>query len=120
MHFSVQELLRWIVMGFLILFIFNITFVMFQISQINNYESIVDSYIESHGQLDASTINTIMQKQYGQEFTIAPLSDSDTKPHDFGDKVYYTITIKIPFLMVTSGPAISNSFSGYAISEISQ
>ena len=53
MHFSVQELLRWIGMGLLLVFIFNVTFIMFQISQINGYEKAVDSYIEAHGQLNA-------------------------------------------------------------------
>lgn len=120
MHFSVQELLRWIVMGLLLVFIFNVTFIIFKISQINNYENVVDSYIESHGQLNESTINGIMQKQYGNEFTVEPLSSSDTQAHAFGDKVYYKITINIPYLAGTDGPAITKTFSGYAISEVGQ
>ena len=120
MHFSVQELLRWVGMGLLLAFIFNVTFIIFQISQINGYEKAVDSYIESHGQLNAATVNSITQKQYRNRFTVAPKLSKDAEPHSFGEKVYYTITVNIPYLAGTHGPAITTTVPGCAVSEVGQ
>lgn len=118
MHFSVQELLRWVVMGLLLLFMFNVAYVIFQISQINGYEKAVDSYIESHGQLNASTVNNITKKQYGNRFTVEPVSSDDAEPKAFGEKVHYDITVNIPYLAGTNGPAITASVPGCAVSEV--
>lgn len=120
MHFSVQELLRWVVMGLVLVFMFNVTFIIFQISQINGYEKAVDSYIESHGQLNASIVNNITRKQYGNRFTIEPQNSDDTRPHAFGEKVHYKITVNIPYLAGTNGPAITKSIPGCAVSEVGQ
>jgi hypothetical protein len=107
-------------MGLLLVFMFNVTFIIFQISQINGYEKAVDSYIESHGQLNAATVNSITRKQYGNKFTVAPKRTDDAEPKSFGEKVHYEITVNIPYLAGTNGPAITTTVPGCAVSEVGQ
>ena len=103
----------------LLLFMLNAAFMMYQLSQVNMYKQIVNSYIESNGKLESTRINQLMVKQHGSEFTVEPASTEDTQDHAFGEKVYYDIKVKIsPIANV--GPSFTRTVPGVAISEVGQ